>query len=309
MRVRSTRARGAAVAATAALLMTACDTGGWTSPPGSAPAPSAPVTGAPGGVAPTQSGPVPTSTPASSEPSESESVPPSESEPGPVGASAPAPPPGALGELVDDMSGEDGGDGITATTVAGRDGFRHTLGSSDERAEFSFAKTEIGADYTYRWSLYFDPDHQESAGADIVAQWAAYPTPLNGNFPCGGVGHRLSVKDGGLRFDLQHPSNAGGSDAVCDSTQVVAPGGLKGQWLDFELQARWTDRSDAYARMTVSVGGAAPTTVLDVSGDPTFWSADREDTGPYFKMGYYNGSAAGGRPVSVVIADYQLYRR
>ena len=57
---------------------------------------------------------------------------------------------------------------------------------------------EVGADYTYRWSLYFPEDYQETKGADIVGQWAAYPTPLNGKFPCGGVGHRLSVKNGGL---------------------------------------------------------------------------------------------------------------
>lgn len=214
------------------------------------------------------------------------------------------------GELIDDMSkrkDEGTGSRISATTVAGRKAFKHTLTGSDKRAEFAFAKTDIGVDYTYRWSMYFPPGEKESAGADIVAQWAAHPTPLNGRFPCGGVGHRLSVKNGGLRFDLQRPSRTGGSDAVCTSTQVVAPEELRGKWLDFEMQARWTDRSDGYTTITLSVDGAAPRTVLDYRGI-TFWSAEREDRGPYFKMGYYNGSAAGGATVSVYTADYQLFR-
>lgn len=216
-------------------------------------------------------------------PSASPSVPPSASpSPSPT---VPAPP----GEVQEGRTETSDNASITDVTVGGREAKEHTILQGGHRAELAYDRTELGVDYVYRWSLLIPDGWQATDGADIVAQWAAYPGPLTGEFPCGGNGQRLSFKgEDVLRMDVQHPPVPGSAEAECTGFDIATADDIRGRWVDFESEAVWTDATSGYFRLWMQVEGGERELVVDYAG-PTWWPEEVEGPGPYFKQGYYTG--------------------
>ncbi len=196
---------------------------------------------------------------------------------------------------------------VTAPARRGQRSFQHTVRNCAERAELAMSRTAIGATHWLGWSLYIPSDYVETSKANIFAQWAAYPTKRTTKFPCGGVGHKLKMKDGWLSYDLQGSSNRNGdADGFCRQFRLaIVDDRLKGRWIDFVQQAKWTGNSDGFVKLWMRVDREPYRLVVDYRGS-TWWN--NEDRGPYFKMGLYTGDPGwtGRSPAIVYTDEYRL---
>lgn len=177
--------------------------------------------------------------------------------------------------------------GNTAHPVrAGQRAFRHWINNCGNRSELSMKKTVIGNTYWYGWSIYIPSDWKDSSeGFDIFAQWATYPTPRNGKFTCGANGSYMVRNRDTLIFKFQHKGDK--ADIQCDRYNLVTIPEMRGKWVDFVMQANWTGDTDGFLKLWMKVGNGSYTQKVDYKGR-TFWND--EGSGPYFKMGEYQGN-------------------
>lgn len=86
---------------------------------------------------------------------------------------------------------------------AGKTAFRHWVSQCGERSELAMTKTEIGKTYWYGWSMYLPEDFDYQDHATIVMQMASWSSPRDGEFPCSGNGHKISISTSGeIIYDL-----------------------------------------------------------------------------------------------------------
>jgi hypothetical protein len=199
--------------------------------------------------------------------------------------------------------------GNTAHPVrAGRQAFMHQVDRCGERSEFEMKRTEIGKTYWYGWSMFIPSDWQGSDGGhDIVNQWATYPTSKRFATACGANGSFLARGRGGsgdgVDFLLQH---AGDSAVIeCNKFPLAKVSQMKGKWVDFVMNAKWTGNKDGFVKLWMKVGNGSYTQKVDYKGR-TFWND--EGAGPYFKMGLYKGDPnfKGPAPRTVYTDEYRL---
>lgn len=128
---------------------------------------------------------------------------------------------------------------VAAPVRAGRAAFEHYVESCGERAELAMQRTEIGGTYWYGWSMYVPEDFDEREHYTIVMQLAAWPSRRNGEFPCGGNGHKISISSSGrLEYDLQYAGEE--EDSVCEEYPLADLKEVRGRWVDFVMRAKWT---------------------------------------------------------------------
>ena len=173
------------------------------------------------------------------------------------------------------------------------------------RAELAGAYTEYDQVYRYEWSLYFPETWQASnEGFDILAQWVAWPSPRDGQFPCGGAGSLMKVTDNILRMEIGHPGG-------CTRWDIADVRFDKGEWIDFVMGVRWTESGEGYLDLYYQIGDK-PWVARNYKG--ATWWAD-EGPGPYFKMGIYKGGGPDQSypwkgPNRLFYADeYRLFKR
>ncbi len=191
---------------------------------------------------------------------------------------------------------------VSSPTRAGKTAFKHWVSQCGERSELAMARTEIGGTYWYGWSMFIPADYDHREHYTIVMQLATWPSPRNGEFPCSGNGHKISITDSGnLRYDLQRAGKT--QDSVCEKFQL---GDLvKGKWTDFVMHAKWTGDEDGFLKLWMRIGKEKYEHKIDHKGR-TWWND--EDKGPYFKMGAYMGDPKWGGPESrtVYTDEYRL---
>jgi len=215
---------------------------------------------------------------------------------------------GANVETHTDKGGCVGETTVTTSVVRkGQRAFRHKVKSCAERAELAMSRTEIGKTYWIGWSLYIPSDYEETSKGNILAQWAAYPNRASTVFPCRGIGHKLKMKSRWLEYDLQGSSQRDGNGGgFCRQFKLaIVDQALKGKWIDFIQQAKWTGHQDGFVKLWMSVDGRAYRQVVDYRGR-TWWND--KDWGPYFKMGLYTGDPGwrGRSPAIVYTDEYRL---
>ena len=179
---------------------------------------------------------------------------------------------------------------VTSPARAGGKAFRHYIPTSGKRAEISFDRTKIGETYWLGWSLYFPKNFNPEGRTNIVSQWAAYPSSRNGNFACGGNGHKLTANGNKFEYDLQFQPNE------CIEYDLGAVS--KERWVDFVMHVKWTGNKDGFLYLWKD-----GVQVISYNG-PT-WYNDEGD-GPYFKMGAYKGSSGKGADFELFTDEYRL---
>ncbi len=200
---------------------------------------------------------------------------------------------------------------ITFPTRTRRHAFLHWVDRCGERSELAMKRTEIGKTYWYGWSIFVPSKWQDTdAGADILNQWAAWPTSKNfhAGKACGAVGSFLARGRGGssrdrVDFLLQH---AGDSAVIeCNKFPLAKVSQMRGNWVDFVMNVKWTGNKDGFLKLWMKIGNRQYTQKIDYKGR-TFWND--EDTGPYFKMGLYKGDPnwKGTAPRILYTAEYRL---
>jgi hypothetical protein len=183
-------------------------------------------------------------------------------------------------------SGKQSIEKVTSPVREGTYSAKHTVDKCGERAELAKAKTEIGGTYWYGWSLYIPEEWSEKdTGWEIINQWAAYPTPRSGKFACGANGHYIghNTKDGFV-FALQYPTAS--KDSECTKYKLATVSELKGKWVDFVINAKWTGNTDGFFKLWMKIGDGDWVSKADYKGS-TWWND--EGDGPYFKTGMYKG--------------------
>ncbi|MES1026191.1 heparin lyase I family protein [Gloeocapsa sp. BRSZ] len=152
---------------------------------------------------------------------------------------------------------------VSSPIRAGQQAFRHWVDRCGERAEFATDRTNIGSTYWYGWSMLI-PDEQLSDSYDILAQWATYPTPRNGGFECGANGSYIVRSGNSVAFKLQHKGDR--TDIDCQHFPLVELSEIRGKWVDYVMQAKWTGNSDGFVKMWVKVGDAPYELKVDYQG-------------------------------------------
>lgn len=181
---------------------------------------------------------------------------------------------------------------------AGKVAFMHTVRNCGERAELAMSRTKMGGAYWTGWSL-----HRPTglAGGGIVNQWASYPGPRNGTYPCKGNGHHIISGSDTLSYALQYPK---GGRLTCDRITLAKTADHAGKWVDFVQHAKWTAGGDGFMKLWMRIDGGGWKVVVDHRG-PT-WPGDEGD-GPYFKMGAYTGEPDPKHKTHVILTDeYRL---
>ena len=185
---------------------------------------------------------------------------------------------------------------------AGSQAFRHALDSCGNRSELSMDKTEIGGTYWYGWSVFVPSDWGDSAnGFDIIAQWATYPSPRNGNFSCGANGSYITRNDDTFIFKFQYQGD--NSDVQCDRYPLATVAEMRGKWVDYVVQAKWTGNNDGFLKLWQKIGDGSYSQKVNYQGR-TFWND--EGSGPYFKMGLYRGSQNTSPNSTIYTDEYRL---
>jgi len=188
---------------------------------------------------------------------------------------------------------------------SGERAFEHYVEACGERAELAMQRTEIGEAYWYGWSMYVPEDFDEREHYTIVMQLAAWPSPRDGEFPCGGIGHKINIGSGGtLAYDLQHAGEE--KDAVCEEYPLGNLDEIRGKWVDFVMRAKWTGNPNGFLQLWMKTEGEADYQQKIDYGGRTWWND--EDDGPYFKMGVYTGEEGWPGPPSRTIYtdEYRL---
>lgn len=191
-------------------------------------------------------------------------------------------------------------DEITSPVRAGAKAFLHWVDRCGERSELSLDKTEIGGTYWYGWSMLI-PDQELSDSYDILAQWMAYPTPRR--MECGAAGSYMIRSGNNVTLKLQRQGER--SDIECDEFPIAEISDIRGKWVDYVMQAKWTGNSDGFLKMWVKVGNGEYVQKVNYNGR-TFWND--EDTGPYMKLGLYKGDPgwSGNAPQRIYTDEYRL---
>lgn len=193
----------------------------------------------------------------------------------------------------------------TSPVRAGQRAFKHSVERCGERSELEMSSaTTIGETYWLGWSMYLPPSWQSSTqGSEIVMQLPAYPTNRNFRLGCGAVGSKMSISNNNLRFDFQHKGKT--QDIQCDTHALGNVNDMKGKWVDFVMQSKWTGNTDGFLKLWMKVGNGAYVQKLNYTG-PTFWND--EGKGPYFKMGLYKGDPDWNGPAPRVLYtdEYRL---
>lgn len=167
----------------------------------------------------------------------------------------------------------------------GKQAFRHWVNRCGERSELRMKKTTIGQTYWYGWSMYIPSDWQDTnEGFDIFSQWATYPTPRNGKFTCGANGSYMVRNGKNVVFKFQHKGDS--ADIQCDRYTLATISNIRGKWVDFVMQVKWTGDKDGFLKLWMKTGNTSYTQKVDYQGR-TFWNDEGE--GPFFKMGEYKG--------------------
>jgi Polysaccharide lyase len=184
--------------------------------------------------------------------------------------------------------------------------FKHWVDRCGERAELSMKATEIGKTYWYGWSMLVPSDWKDTTkGSDIFAQWATYPSPRNGKFPCSANGsfmERIKGTDA-VFFRFQRQGN--NTDSKCDSYPLAKISAMRGKWVDFVMHSKWTGNKDGFLKLWMKIGDEPYVQKINYTGR-TFWND--EGRGPYFKMGLYKGEPGfkGPAPRYLYTDEYRL---
>jgi len=175
---------------------------------------------------------------------------------------------------------------ITTPFRGGIGAFRHYVNKKGERAELAMAKTIIGEEYWYGWSVMIPENFDHTGSYSIIMQLATYPTPRDGKFPCSANGPYMLIESGGrMVFKNQHAGEL--ADMVCDSYVIFDDvSTIKGKWIDFVMNAKWTGSAGGFLKLWAKIDDNNYIQKINYQG-PTWW--DDEDKGPYFKMGLYMG--------------------
>lgn len=174
---------------------------------------------------------------------------------------------------------------VSSPVRAGTAAFEHRVLTCGERSELAMARTEIGGTYWYGWSMYVPEEFDHTGHYSIVMQMNTWPSPRDGKFPCGGNGHKIQIgSSGALGFDLQRAGVE--KDSECEKFPLGHVEAMKGKWIDFVMQGKWTGNPDGFLKLWMRVGEEPYRQVIDYRGR-TWWND--EDRGPYFKMGLYTG--------------------
>jgi hypothetical protein len=194
---------------------------------------------------------------------------------------------------------------------AGRYAFQHLVDRCGERSELRMKTTEIGKTYWYGWSVFIPTDWSDKdPGFDILNQWATYPNANDFTKACGkvgsvlrGVGSMLAREGETVNFMFQHQGNS--AAVVCDKYTLGKVSQLRGKWVDFVIQAKWTGNKDGLLKLWMKIGNDQYTQKLDYKG-PSYWN--NEGNGPNFKMGLYKGDPnfKGPAPRTVFTDEYRL---
>lgn len=190
---------------------------------------------------------------------------------------------------------------VSAPVRGGKAAFRHWVDQQGERSEIAGDKTEIGGTYWYGWSMLVPEDYNPKGSFTILMQMAAYPTPRDGKFPTGGVGHKIALKGGSgvLRYDLQHAGET--KDSENTPFKLGDFEAIKGKWVDYVMQAKWTGDKDGFLKLWMKIGDGKYEQKIDYAGR-TWWND--EDKGPYLKMGAYMGDPGWkGQPARTIYTD------
>lgn len=195
---------------------------------------------------------------------------------------------------------------VTTPIRAGQRAFKHLVDRCGERSELEMNKTVIGGTYTYGWSMYLPTSWENSRQSyDIVMQLATYPTKRDFlRYGCGGAGSKMSIRGDTLRLDFQHKGNT--QDIECDQYALGNINEMKGKWVDFVIQAKWTGNSDGFFKLWTRVDNSGYVQKVNYAG-PTYWND--EARGPYFKMGLYKGNPnwdGPGAPRYLYTDEYRL---
>lgn len=184
----------------------------------------------------------------------------------------------------------------------GKQAFKHQVDRCGERSELEMNKTTIGSTYWYGWSIFIPSDwSDQDAGFDILSQWPAYPTSRK--MSCGAVGTYMTRNGSDVIFKLQHQGDS--ADIDCNFYTLGKISQLRGQWVDFVMQAKWTGNKDGFLKLWMKVGNGSYAQKIDYKGR-TFWND--EGSAPYMKMGLYKGDPnfKGPAPRAVYTDEYRL---
>jgi hypothetical protein len=130
----------------------------------------------------------------------------------------------------------------------------------------------------------------KAKGFTIITQMGAYPSnPANGGYPCGGIGSKISVREGAIFLDFQY--SGGGNNRKCTKHRLASVDGLENKWTDFVMHAKWTGDLDGFLKIWMRTDGGQWVQKIDYEGR-TFWN--NEGNGPYMKLGVYLGSSGNG---------------
>lgn len=187
---------------------------------------------------------------------------------------------------------------------SGQKAFRHTVNRCSERSEFRMKKTQIGQTYWYGWSMFVPKDWGDSdPGFDILTQWATYPTKRNGNFTCGANGSYITRNGNNVVFKFQHKGED--TDIQCDRYNLAKISDIRGKWVDFVMQVKWTGNKDGFLKLWTRTGDGEYSQEVDYQGR-TYWNDEGE--GPNFKMGLYKGDPnfKGPAPRQLYTDEYRM---
>jgi predicted RNA-binding protein YlxR (DUF448 family) len=199
---------------------------------------------------------------------------------------------GVEAKIIGEVTEQQNKRSVSSPVRAGKMAYKHEVTNSQERDEFEFQKTDIGGTYWYGWSYYFTESVLKAKGFTIITQIGAYPSnPANGGYPCGGIGSKISVREGAINLDLQY--SGGGNNRKCTKYKLHPVDGLENKWTDFVMHAKWTGNEDGFLKIWMRIGGDAGKweQKIDYKGR-TFWN--NEGNGPYMKLGVYLGSSGNG---------------
>jgi hypothetical protein len=190
---------------------------------------------------------------------------------------------------------------VTSPVRAGTNSFKHYIPSGGKRAEFEGNRVSVGGTYWYGWSFYHPSSPAlPSSGHTIVSQWFVGGRDAN-MWPCGGAGHKVSVKTTGVTFDFQY-STSGGSAITCKRFDLASYNDVKDKWVDIVVHAKWTANTDGFAKLWIRVGGSSGQWVQKVNY--TGRSQADGGSGPYFKFGAYTETLSTAR--TIYTDEYRL---
>lgn len=188
--------------------------------------------------------------------------------------------------------------------------FRHQVERCGERSEFRMKNTDLGGTYWYGWSQKIPTQWQSTDEYDIIGQFPAYPTTKNfridgGQGGCGAAGSYFMRSDNAIAFYFQRQSENTSKPIVCTPYNLFTLDEVKGKWVDYVMQVKWTGNKDGFLKLWTRVQGGSYQQQINYAGR-TFWND--EEQGPYFKMGLYKGDPnySGYAPRVLETDEYRL---